>query len=290
MIRFYPNKVSFRRSLTVTTRPIPSIGFWKNSLVRRFFLLSLLVASVPLIVTVLVYDRLTAGLVADMAKERAYQSLTQVQNSMHHFVRQHLHALEAISELPEIPLMFETPDALPEHSQTLSLIYFDIDRPEIYGALFFDADWNLVNALPGQSASGFPYWGKGQFVTSGLPVSRFGDAIFIGPQPATPGLSGWYLTAIPMPASPVDGKVPGYLAFQVRLASLTAYLSYSPLDFGQPSCLNIDTAGCFDVLGRDIGHQTANGISLEMLLAGHCIKHLALSPYSPKTSNVFWCW
>ena len=243
-----------------------SIKFWKNSLVRRFFLLSLLVASLPLAVTVFVYDRMTAGLVSDMAIERAQQNLSQIKSSMYHFSRQHIHALEAISELPEIPRLFQTTDSLSRSSQTLNLIHFDIDRPEIYGALFFDANWRLVNALPGQSASGYPYWGEGTFDIASLPKTAFGSAILIGPNPASPGNSAWYLMAQPVYQADNERQPVGYIAFQLRLASLTHYLS----GVNSSDTLLCPSASseqyCFDALAR-LTEMPAIGGEAQSLLA-----------------------
>ncbi|WP_114764279.1 sensor histidine kinase [Vibrio rhodolitus] len=236
-----------------------SIRFWKNSLVRRFFLLSLLVASLPLLVTIVVYDRLTAGLVTEMATERSQQNLLQIKNSIYHYSRQHLHALEALSELPEITKLFESQQSSRHSSTTLSLIHFDIDRPEIYGALFFDANWQLVNALPGQSASGYPYWGKGEFDISPLSKQVFGSAYLIGPQLATPGKSAWYLMAQPVYASGSNPQLVGYLAFQLRLASLTYYLSANGYDETMLCPLASANQPCFDALGREVAKPSIVG-------------------------------
>ncbi len=225
-----------------------SIQFWKNSLVRRFFLLSLLVASIPLLVTVLVYDRMTANLVSDMTAARAQQNLSQIKTSMYHFGRQHIHALEAIAELPQIAQLFAVATTRTAPQQTLSLIHFDIDRPEIYGALFFDADWQLMNALPGQSASGYPYWGSGELDIKSLPQTEFSQSILLGPQHASPGRSSWYLMAKPVYASGTDHQLIGYLAFQLRFASLTEYLSVGDATL---LCQGSGTnTTCYDSLGR----------------------------------------
>ncbi|RJX69510.1 sensor histidine kinase [Vibrio sinensis] len=243
-----------------------TIKFWKNSLVRRFFLLSLLVASLPLVVTVFVYDRMTAGLVSEMVIEREQQHFAQIKNSIYHLSRQHIHALEAISELPEISLLFETSHSQFHSSQTLSLIHFDIDRPEIYGALFFDSDWNLVNALAGQSASGSPYWGDEKLDVASLPKAQFGQAILVGPSAATPGNSAWYLLALPV-TQVRDATHPiGFLAFQLRLASLTHYLSNAEAS-DTLLCLGVaQDKRCFDALARSISVPT-NGSEAYPLLA-----------------------
>ncbi len=241
-----------------------AIGFWKNSLVRRFFLLSLLVASVPLLVTVFVYDRMTAGLVSDMANERAQQNLSQIRNSLYHYSRQHVHALEAISELPDIPQLFQTSFASFTQSLTQNLIHFDIDRPEMYGALFFDADWQLVNTVPGQSASGYPYWGEGEFDVESLPKTQFGAAMLIGPKPASPGQSAWYLMVLPVQSPQQQGQVSGYIGFQLRLASLTSYLASSPGDDVVLCRGNGDASACFDALGRLVPSPKIRSVELPL--------------------------
>ncbi|KAB1454621.1 sensor histidine kinase [Vibrio panuliri] len=234
-----------------------TIKFWKNSLVRRFFVLSLLVASLPLLITIVVYDRMTAGLVSDMAKERVQQNLVQVKNSIHHFTRQHTHALSAISELPAIAGLFNPTLPSSQFAQTLSLIHFDIDRAEIYGALFFDQNWQLVNALAGQSASGYPYWGVGQFSVTSLPKTSFGEVMLIGPQPAIRGKSAWYLLATPVYLAGQRQQLVGYLAFQLRLASLTQYLSAGGFDETLLCVGEQEPSDCFDALGRSVAmsHQ-----------------------------------
>ncbi|MBA5763082.1 HAMP domain-containing histidine kinase [Vibrio sp. 404] len=232
-------------------------------------MLSLLVASLPLAVTVFVYDRMTAGLVSEMATERAQQNLLQIKNSIYHFSRQHIHALEAISELPEIPRLFQTQNSLAYSSQTLSLIHFDIDRPEIYGALFFDPNWRLVNALPGQSASGYPYWGQGSFDISALAKAPFGTAMLIGPTPAVPGHSAWYLMALPVYQAENEKQPLGYVAFQLRLASLTQYLSNAHSN-NTLLCPSFNQS-CFDVLARTTSTPSNVGETQTLLGDWHLV-------------------
>ncbi|MGY0219724.1 sensor histidine kinase [Endozoicomonadaceae bacterium StTr2] len=231
--------------------PKRRIRFWENSIVRRYFLISLLVALVPLVIAIFLYDRLTSQLQDNIVSQRYRFQLEQVRTEMINRLQHHQRALKAIASLPDIEQLVSTGSELSLPAGTLNLIYFDIDQPEIYGALFFDRDWQLQRAIPGQSASGSPYWGQGEFSLQNLPRSRLGSDWLIGPQPPKRGLSGWYLIARPLPAADPFGPSPGYVAFQLRLASLTAALSELN-STEHTGCFAVAVHQCFNLLGKNI--------------------------------------
>nr|WP_228550574.1 HAMP domain-containing sensor histidine kinase [Endozoicomonas sp. OPT23] len=162
-------------------------------------------------------------------------------------LQRHQTALKAIASLPDIEKLLRKDTHL--SASTLNLIYFDIDRPEIYGALFFNHQWQLKKALPGQSASGSPYWKGDSFSIDHLPKTQISNGWLIGPQTPVRGKSGWYLIARQIDDVEQGGESPGYIAFQVRLASLTKALATLDSDQGY-GCLNIVSSICFDVLGQ----------------------------------------
>ena len=223
-----------------------SIRFWENSIVRRYFFLSLLVMFVPLVVTIFFYDRLTGELQKNIDQQRYQLQLKQVKSEMSSMLQRHQTALRAIASLPDIEKLLQKETQLP--SSTLNLIYFDIDQPEIYGALFFDHQWQLKKALPGQSASGSPYWTGDTFSIQHLPKISIGDDWVIGPQPPLRGKSGWYLIARQLEVSEIGQTSSGYVAFQVRLASLTAALSTLDNEQGSYGCLRTGRDTCFNAL------------------------------------------
>lgn len=240
------------------------IGFWKNSLVRRYLAFSLLIAILPLSITAVLYDSLTANLLKDMDAQQDTQQLRQSQSSMEYMMRQHRNALRAISELPGINQLLQPVPALTLPRQILNLIYFDIDRPEIYGAILFDRDWQLKRAFPGQSASGYPYWGEGNLNLAALPRFSYGEALLLGPQKPLTAQSGWYLMAFPLSADLPDEPSPGFIAFQIRLASFTQHLPPILSEGGAQSCLRVEALGCFDSLGRWSDSLPENVISLPL--------------------------
>ena len=73
------------------------------------------------------------------------------------------------------------------------LLQIESDLPDLYGILFFDADGRLQRVVPGQAASGPPYWNDRTFETARLPITNLGEIQIIGPMPASDGDSGWML-------------------------------------------------------------------------------------------------
>ncbi len=223
-----------------------SIRFWENSIVRRYFFLSLLVTFIPLVITIFLYDRLTGELQQNIDQQRYQLQLKQVKSEMTSMLQRHQTALRAIASLPDIGKLLQKDVQL--SSATLNLIYFDIDRPEIYGALFFSHQWQLKQALPGQSASGSPYWNGDTFSIEQLPKIQIGSDWLIGPQPPLRGKSGWYLIARQIEALDQGKESPGYVAFQVRLASLTSPLTILDSEQSGYGCLKTSSNSCFSSL------------------------------------------
>ncbi|WP_286239477.1 ATP-binding protein [Neptuniibacter halophilus] len=208
---------------------IDRISFWKNSLIRRYFLFSLLIATLPLLVITWSYDRFTGQLLDSIEEQKAGYSINTSYLSVMGFLRNRQYELSSVIDLPGVDGLLAGDAGRPLPDSVYNLINFETDSPHIYGVLLFDRNWTLQHALPGQGAAGYPYWGEGEFDISLLPQVKLGDFLLIGPQLPSRGESGWFLLAHPINSSSLNQASPGYAALQIRLASITELLK----PFGQ---------------------------------------------------------
>lgn len=253
-----------------------SISFWQNSITRRYFLLSLLIAIVPLAMTTWFYDRFAGKLIQNLELQQIESNMDQILRSMDGFIRSREIRLKAVVDLPGVEHFVDKEGSIALPTRILSQVNYEIDSPDIYGVLFFTPDWKLRHALPGQSASGFPYWGTGQFEIEGLPYSAKSELLLIGPNPPSVGKSGWFLLAMPLNPPKPGGKSPGYAAFQIRLATLTRSLQVMENSANMQGYLQTANNLNFDMLGTVqqksgfplISRQLAPGWTLKFIQTG----------------------
>lgn len=220
-------------------RPLPPypLRLLSGSVVRRYVVLLLASAVLPLVVVGALYDRYTRGLLAEFTGEQLNAQLAATASRLGAFLESRAYQLQNLAQYPA-----PREGAPGERGELASLVRLEADEADLYGILFLSEDGALVRAVAGQAASGPPYWGEFPFDLQGLPRSRLGEAELVGPVPPRDGQAGWFLLAAPLHGG-------GTIALHVRLASATELL-------GAPSLAGVllpvlrTPAGDFDVVGR----------------------------------------
>lgn len=219
----------------------------EKSIVLRYVILSVLASTLPVLSIGLLYDRFTGNALEQLLGEKISTHLTATANRLGAYVEARRYQIETLANYPGISgfagaRMGETSDEL------TALLQIESDLPDLYGILFFTVDGKLLLAVPGQAASGPPYWADRPFETSRLPKTTLGETEIIGPMPAADGDSGWLLLRHPLHGRQAN-QVTGYIALHVRLASLTEQLGANAAA-GALQPLLRTPAGDFNTVGR----------------------------------------
>ena len=218
---------------------------YRRSLVRRYALLLLAAAAVPMTVVGALYDSYARGLLDEFTGEQLNARLAATSSRIGSFLEERTYQLETLARYPAVRAV-EDADAR-RGGETASLLRIGADAQDLYGILFFSEGGDLTRAVAGAAASGPPYWPEIPFQVAGLPRTRFREAELVGPSPPLAGQSGWFLLQEPLPGG-------GAIALHVRLASLTELLG-APSDAGVVIPLLRTPAGDFDGVGRKSGVQ-----------------------------------
>ncbi len=186
------------------------------SLVGRYSLLSLtlIVGSVAILSGL--YAAVSDSVTERLAGERLEAQVAGTANRLTSFIENRIYQLETLSTHPSMPLYLLYSDAVPEGVR--ELVRVEADAPDLYGILFFDGHGDLTEVIPGQAASGKPYWDRTDWSVSGLPAVYLENSEIIGPY--TGSGPGWLLIRQPL-RDTGEGAPDGSIALHVRLASLT---------------------------------------------------------------------
>ena len=209
-----------------------------GSLVRRYSLLLLIATVAPMAMVGLVYDRYMRSLLDQFTGERLQAQLAATASRISAFLDARTYQLEQLARYPVAPLAGR---AGPLAEELISLARLEADEADLYGVLVFGEAHELLQVIPGQAASGSPYWAGSRFDSRHLPVSDLGEAKILGPVPPRDGQSGWFLLQEPLHGG-------GHIALHVRFSSVTELL-------GAPSIAGVlepvlkTPAGYFDVVG-----------------------------------------
>ncbi|MFZ5558899.1 MAG: ATP-binding protein [Pseudomonadota bacterium] len=197
------------------------------SLSARYLFVSLLAALVPLVITVILYDRYAADLVVRLADQRLESRLTAAGSRLADFLKTKTFQLETLADFPELAQLAHG-DLNRLDGRLLNLLRYEADSPDIYGVLFFDEVGRVLAALPGHGAAGSPLWEEGEFSVGMLPRVEFQGAELIGPRLPSDGSPGWVLLRRRIGSEAVS------VALQVRLASFTELLTGVALEVYRP--------------------------------------------------------
>ncbi|MEO8011823.1 MAG: hypothetical protein ABI650_09290, partial [Dokdonella sp.] len=221
----------------------------EKSIVRRYLILSVLASTLPVLSIGLLYDRFTSSALEQLLGEKISTHLKATANRLGAYVEARRYQVETLANYPGIA-GFGRADKGDENGEIAALLQIESDLPDLYGILFFDAEGRLQRAVPGQAASGPPYWIDRPFASERLPITRLGETEIVGPMPASDGDSGWLLVRHPLYVRQAD-QVTGYIALHVRLASLTEQLGANAAA-GALQPLLRTPAGNFNTVGQAI--------------------------------------
>jgi len=219
----------------------------EKSIVRRYLLLSVLASTLPVLSIGFLYDHFAGNALEQLLGEKITTHLKATANRLGAYIEARRYQVETLANYPGIA-GFATVAKGASTGEIAALLQIESDLPDLYGILFFDAQGRLQRVVPGQAASGPPYWNDRPFETAGLPITALSDTQIIGPMPATDGDSGWLLVRHPLHARQTD-KITGYIALQVRLASLTEQLGTNA-GAGALQPLLRTPAGYFNAVGQ----------------------------------------
>jgi two-component system sensor histidine kinase HydH len=222
----------------------------EKSIVRRYLILSVLASTIPVMSIGLLYDRFTGHALEQLLGEKISTNLTATANRLGAYVEARRYQVETLANYPGIAA-FASAGKGESGGDVATLLQIESDLPDLYGILFFDAEGRLLSAVPGQAASGPPYWLDRPFEAQRLPKTTLGDTEIIGPMPAVDGDSGWLLLRHPLHARQSD-RITGYIALHVRLASLTEQLGANAAA-GALHPLLRTPAGDFNAVGQSVG-------------------------------------
>ena len=220
-----------------------------NSIVRKYFLVSLLGSALPMIVVAVLYDRHASVLLEQITGERISAQLTATASRINAFFDVRVYQIETLSNHPAVPqLALQTaPIADPELDGLLRL---EADVPDLYGILLFAPDGSLTRITAGQAASGAPYWTGEHFAVGGLALTQAAGVDVVGPVPPREGSSGWFLIRQPL-RNLHNGDEAGSIALHVRLASVTELLGDATYAGILQPVLKTPM-GYFDVVGQPV--------------------------------------
>ena len=232
---------AFRTLLRWLARP-------HRTLVARYTLLSVVVMSIALIALAILYEQLAKDLLNRLTGERLDAQALSTANRLSSFLDDRFYQLSALSNHPNMP------DFIADQSHFVSdvdsLLKLEGDLPFMYGVLFFDEHNRLLKVLPGQSASGEPYWGNAHWSIADLPVQWMGDVEVIGPLGPEAGRSGSFLIRKTVRNGRTNQRV--RIALHLRLASLTELLVSAGMGGVVAPLLRVPEGAFFDPTGRRV--------------------------------------
>ncbi|WP_420472628.1 sensor histidine kinase [Noviherbaspirillum sp. ST9] len=197
----------------------------EKSIVRRYLILSLLASVVPVVWIGLLYDRFAESAFQEVIDEKLSAHLTATASRISGFVEARRYQAETLANFPGMAGFAGSDEGVPS-DQVGALLQVESDLPDLFGILFFGEDDSLKKVVPGQAASGPPYWSETTLEIGELPQTRAGDVELVGPAPPVDGNSGWLLVRYPLRDVQQDGA--RQVALHVRLASLTELMGADP--------------------------------------------------------------
>ncbi|EJD6677592.1 HAMP domain-containing histidine kinase [Pseudomonas aeruginosa] len=225
----------------------------RKSLVARYTLLSIVVMCVALAALAVLYEQLAKDLLNRLTGERLNAQALSTANRVSSFLDDRFYQLSALSNHPSMP------DFVAARTQPVedveALLKLEGELPFLYGVLFFDEHDRLFKVLPGQAASGEPYWGQKAWSLAGLPRQTIGDVEVIGPVLPEAGRSGWLLIRKAIRNGRTDHRV--QIGLHLRLASITELLASSGMSGVISPLLRVPGGAYIDATGRQVDKPEA---------------------------------
>lgn len=179
------------------------------TLVKRYFLGSLAVAIVPLILVALLYDRQHSALTNRLVLERLEGEIQATVVKIENFINVQIKRLDDLADLQEIDTVFaaQTPPVLSD--QLLDFLYLETGDPDIYGIEFYTSEGDFLWSFP--TLQSRPQ-------KSLLQGARINSVTVAAPVLPKSGRPGWFYMYKPVIR---QGNEVGTIAMRVRLSSLT---------------------------------------------------------------------
>ncbi|MDN3517863.1 HAMP domain-containing sensor histidine kinase [Aquisalimonas lutea] len=195
------------------------------------------------------YAQFSDTLIERLTGERLNAQLAGTANRISAFIDNRIYQLETLSSHPAMPLYLTAEVRVPEGVE--ELVRVEADSPDLYGILFFDGDDRLANLVPGQAASGPPYWSRRGWSIAPLPRTRTGGTEIIGPHVPDSGAPGWLLIRQPLRGMQ-GGERRGHVALHVRLASITERIRIEDLSGATRTFLQLPDGRLLTPTGRPV--------------------------------------
>jgi len=199
---------------------------WRRSVIARYVTLSLLAAVVPLVAVGALYDRYSSDLLSRLTGERLERRLTVMSSRLSAFVSAQLYQIETLAEYPYLGSLLAPLPRDGVDPGLKALVEFEANQPDLYGILFYGPQGRLVRAVPGQAASGPPYWGSRYLPLDGAVRVAANGTEIIGPVSGRDGRPASLVLVRNLLGNDPAVKA-GRIALHLRLASLTEMLGSS---------------------------------------------------------------
>jgi two-component system sensor histidine kinase AtoS len=221
----------------------------RTSLVSRYSLLTVIILLGGLFSLGALYERFADDLETTLIGERLSSQETATASRLSAFMENYQYQLAKISNYPGLTAYLSDPTG-PGSKGVANLLHLEADVPDLYGILFFGENGRLLYVVPGQAASGVPYWSREKWSLEGLPKVKLGDAELIGPQLPMPGRSGWVLLRRPIRDDGLGEQIS--VALHLRLASITEQLDEASVTPVVKMRLQAANGAVLDVTGRQV--------------------------------------
>jgi two-component system sensor histidine kinase HydH len=180
------------------------------TLVKRYLLVSLSLAVIPLVIIVALYDSHNASLANRLLLEKTKGEIEATVVKLENFIDIQIKRLNNLTDLQEVDSVFSKKYkrfVFPE--QLLDFLYFETSDADIYSIEFYDVDGHFLSSLPKSNELNNFLRVKGTTVDS---------VIISDPVLPTPGKPGWFHFH---KQEIRKNETIGTIALKVRLASLT---------------------------------------------------------------------
>jgi two-component system sensor histidine kinase HydH len=180
------------------------------TLVKRYLLVSLSLAVIPLVIIVALYDSHNATLANRLLLEKTEGEIEATVVKLENFIDIQIKRLNNLTDLQEVDSVFSKKYkrfVFPE--QLLDFLYFETSDADIYSIEFYDVDGHFLSSLPKSNELDNFLRVKGTTVDS---------VIISDPVLPTPGKPGWFHFHKQVIRK---NETIGTIALKVRLASLT---------------------------------------------------------------------
>lgn len=235
------------------------------SLVGKYTLLSLALILGAVTGLSVIYAHFSDTLIERLTGERLDAQLAGTANRITAFVNNRIYQLETLASHPAMPLYLDPDADVPDGVS--ELVRVEADSPDLYGILFFDGNDALANLVPGQAASGAPYWSTENWSIDELPRTLTGSTEVIGPHLPDTGEPGYLL--IRQPLRGLQGRERGgSVALHLRLAAITERIRIEDLSGATRTFLRLPDGNLLTPAGRPVASPPPDLVEGPEILPG----------------------